>query len=296
MATVRGYIINLPEARERRQRLQSQLHQLGISQHYQWFEAQRGASSPAKRRGLSPGEDGLWRSVLQLLHQAELGQADYLHILEDDAEVSGAFWQWLTGLSTKPSQEQLLFTDMYAGASVFPGLLSALQPIRANRQQAWLGGKAYTGCTTSWLIHRAHLPLVRQRLSEAYGAMAARIPIDNLLRRLIQSGQLSARVSLPFLTSIHLGDQRHSAIQQQEDHAIHHTRLLGALLRRRLSVLHTSTDLEMLGPLLASLLGPEGLDAWLAERLVPDLQQRKALRYRLDRRLLQEPGNPQTAG
>jgi hypothetical protein len=95
MASVSGYIINLPEAVERRERLERHLHQLGIASHYTWFEAQRGADESNARRGLSPGEDGLWRSVLHLLERAELGSADYPHIVEDDVELSRQFWQWL---------------------------------------------------------------------------------------------------------------------------------------------------------------------------------------------------------
>jgi hypothetical protein len=296
MASVRGYIINLPEAEERRQRLQRHLHQLGIASHYQWFTAQRGARSSDERRGLSPGEDGLWRSVLLLLEQAELGSASYLHIVEDDAELSGAFWQWLCALDAQAPLEQILFTDMYAGASVYPGLLKALQRLRQQKGQGWLGSKAYTGCTTSWLIHRDHLAQVRQVLLKAYSQDEARIPIDNFLRRLLQSGQLRARVSLPFLTSIHLGEQRGSSIQLEETRAIQCTRMLGALLRRRLSVLHTADDLKDLGPLLEALLGADATDEWMAHQLLPALQQRKALRYRLDPRLQHEVGNPQASG
>jgi hypothetical protein len=293
MASVSGYIINLPEAVERRERLERHLHQLGIASHYTWFEAQRGADESNARRGLSPGEDGLWRSVLHLLERAELGSADYLHIVEDDVELSRQFWQWLCALAPQAPQEHILFTDMYAGCSVFTALLGVAQQIRQRQEQGWLGGQVYTGCTTSWLIHRQHLDQVHQRLLEAYNQPTTRIPIDNLLRRLLQTGHLSARISLPFLTSIHLGAQMCSSIQLEESPAVQSTRLLGTVLRRRLSVLSTAQDLLELGPLLEALLGSDNTDQWLAEVLIPHLHRQGALRYRRDPRLLVEPGNPQ---
>ncbi len=44
---------------------------------------------------------------------------------------------------------------------------------------------------------------------------------------------------------------------------------------------------------LEALLRRDNVDQWLAEELIPYLQQREALRYRLDPGLLGESGNPQ---
>jgi GR25 family glycosyltransferase involved in LPS biosynthesis len=293
MARIRGYVINLLEAAERRGRMAQQLTDLELLPHYRLFEAKRGSSSEESRRGLSQGEDGLWRSVLALLRSAPLDEADYLHILEDDAVLTQAFCNWITKLSRDSPKHQIWFTDMYAGASVYPSLYALVKKTRANEAQAWMGGKGYTGCTSSWLIHRDHIQKVHNELAYAYNNLEKRIPIDNLLRRLLQEGKLTAQISIPFLTSIHLDEQQQSSIQTQETIAVQATRVFGAILRRRLSHAQSPEDARLLGPTLAQLLPEEEINEWLAQDLIDNLKQRKALRYRYDPRLLEEKGNPQ---
>lgn len=155
MAHAFGIIISLPESKARQTRLTQHLESLDIAQHYSFFPALRGSPSAAERRGLSSGEDGLWRSVLAVLNQPQNG-ADYLHILEDDAELSPQFWQWLQQLQPHQNKDcQLLFTDMYAGATVYPKLLALTHQARkANR--------------ISWLIPQHQIPAVRRTLDHAY--------------------------------------------------------------------------------------------------------------------------------
>lgn len=291
MASVRGLIINLPEQQARRERLLSQLELLGQSASYQLLEAERGSEDPQQRRGLHRGEDGLWRSVLKAL-SSEMQAAEYLHLLEDDALLSAPFFRWLESLPADPPPAMLLFTDMYVGPANYRNLLALMRQALASKTLGWLPGTAYSGCTSSWLIHRAHLPQVRQELESHYHGAEQRIPIDNYLRRLIQNGSLSAMVALPFLTSIDLSSQRSSSIQDGENAKVLATRLFGTLLRRRLSVLRSATDLETLGPLMGELMHADQLNQWLAATvaLADDMG---VFRYRLDRRLLDEPGNPQ---
>jgi hypothetical protein len=102
-----------------------------------------------------------------------------------------------------------------------------------------------------------------------------------------------AAISLPFLTSINLAEQSSSSIQQDEDPAVNATRLFGALLLRRLSVLDQPEDFGTLGSLLSPLLDSDRVNQLLATGLIPELQKQHALHYRFDPRLLAEPGNDQ---
>lgn len=292
MEQAEGIIINLPEAKARKERLTQHLQNLGLGSKYIYFPALRGSTSAAERRSLSPGEDGLWKSVLTILKEHR-SKATYLHILEDDAELSPQFWQWLKNQTEHISNHHILFTDMYAGPTVYPKLLKLVNQARKANQISWLSGQAYTGCASSWLIPSQHQTTVYSALAQAYHNSAHRIPLDNQLRRLIADGKLKAAISLPFLTSINLAEQATSSIQQDEAAAVKATRLLGALLRRRLSVLQQPEDLEALGPLLSTLLDGASLDQWLATGLIPTLQEQQALRYRFDPRLLSEPDNDQ---
>lgn len=291
MASVRGLIINLPEQQARRERSLAQLQQLGQAASYALLEAERGCDDPLERRGLSRGEDGLWRSVLKAL-SSDLRDAEYLHLLEDDAQLSPQFFPWLASVPADPPPVMLVFTDMYVGPMNYGDLLNLMRQALASQRFGWLSGDAYSGCTSSWLIHRSHLPGVRQALESYYHGAQQRIPIDNYLRRLIQEGTLTARVSLPFLTSIDLASQRGSTIQAEEAPRVLATRLFEALLRRRLSLLQSAEDLEPLGGLIGELMTGDQINQWLAgtAKFGTNIQM---YRYRLDPRLLDEPDNPQ---
>lgn len=293
MASVRGLIINLPEQQARRERLLAQLDQLGQRPSYELLEAERGAEDARERRGLGPGEDGIWRSVLKAL-RCDLGAAEYLHLLEDDAVLSSAFFRWLEALPVDPPEVTILFTDMYAGPSIYSNLLAVKRQALQSQQLVWLSGSAYSGCLSSWLIHRSHVDQVRRELEDYYQQAEQRIPIDNYLRRLFQQGTLKAGISMPFLTSIDLPAQRNSSIQVGESARVHATRLFGSILRRRLSVLQSPQDLEGLAELIDALMSPEQLNQWL-ETTTKLAKEMDLFRYRLDPRLLGEPGNPQVA-
>ena len=93
-AIVRGRYISLPESSERRSHLERHLQDLGIADRYSWFPAVRGKAEIAATRGLGAGEWGLWQSWLNLLQeeQSQLEETyDWLHIVEDDAELSPIF-------------------------------------------------------------------------------------------------------------------------------------------------------------------------------------------------------------
>lgn len=297
MASVRGFCLNLPQQQQRRERLQRHLAGLGLPGPYTLFAARRGAVDPVERRGLSLGEDGLWRSVLDLLTQLTSGEAlagvDLIHLVEDDVELSPEFCRWVADLDFAglPQDLDLLFTDMYMGPAVFSRRWSFFESAFAENRMHWLAGSEYTGCTSSWIIPVARLPRVLRLLRQGFDR-PQRIPIDNQLRQCLQEGLLQGAISVPFLTSIDLASQAVSAIQDQSDRAVVATARVADLLRRRLSVLRDGCELEALLPLLADLVSPAQLSAHLGV-LVEAIQQDKGFQYRVDPRLFDQPGNPQ---
>jgi GR25 family glycosyltransferase involved in LPS biosynthesis len=297
VAAVRGFCINLPAQQRRRERVLQHLQSLELPGRYQLFEARCGDPDPAPRRGLSRGEDGLWRSVLALLEQllqpGALEDVDLVHILEDDVELSPQFCRWLGALDLSALRDDLdlLFTDMYAGPTVFPNRHAFFEDAFATNQLRWLAGNEYTGCTSSWLIPAGRLQRVQALLQGAY-AQPRPIPIDNLLRQLLLAGELQGVISVPFLTSIDLQSQALSAIQDQSEQAVAVTARVADRLRRHLSVLRQPDDLADLLPLLAQLLPAERLSAHLGQ-LVAAVQAERGFKYSYDPRLLDQAGNPQ---
>lgn len=294
MATLEGRIISLPEAKSRRDAITQNLASLGQTNAYKFFTAIRGSDNHHNRQGLSKGEHGLWKSVLTILGNSAKIKSDYIHILEDDSTLSNDFFQWAKHLPKESSNTHIYFTDMWVGKQNFYDLKKLAEKAKKENTTISITDKSYSGCTSSWLIHKEHIPYVRKLVENEFSTMnTTRIPLDNFIRRLVHSGELNVKVSLPFLTSIELKEQYNSSIQTTLSKSILATRLFECLLRRRLSVLSESKDLDILSSILNDLMNADEIDNWLTDSLIPYLEAQKKYRYFVDTRLAEEPGNEQ---
>ncbi|MAH57971.1 MAG: hypothetical protein CMN91_05985, partial [Synechococcus sp. ARS1019] len=244
MAVIRGRYISLAESLERRSRLEQHLQELGVQERYSWFPAVHGDTETAAARGLRPGEWGLWQSWLQLLKE-ELTHTqssyDWLHIVEDDAELSGHFLAFCDHLREGQPTFDLLFTDMYVNPSIHRSFAEEHQRLE-TLGQIQLKTDLYTGCTSSVLIHRQRIPLVLSRLQECLSGSRSLLPLDNQLLRLFHDKQLNFARTAPFITGVQRNSISESTIQQRnQDHrSVVVTQQICANLRRQLSVLETS--------------------------------------------------------
>ena len=125
MANIRGFYVNLDHCEERRQRLERNLKRLEIAQRYERFPAISGDEQNAKVRGMNAGEFGIWQTWLELLRNVSTTATsdwDYLHVLEDDAEISSQFIDFCDQLSGSEPVFHLLVTDMYVNPSIYRAL------------------------------------------------------------------------------------------------------------------------------------------------------------------------------
>ncbi|MCB4378580.1 glycosyltransferase family 25 protein [Synechococcus sp. MU1650] len=296
MASIEGRIISLIEAKSRQQNIYNNLKSLKQFHNYQFFTAIRGSDRKLERRGLSKGEHGLWQSVLSILDDTKNIKGNYIHLLEDDAVISDQFFRWAENLPVKAGTAHIYFTDMWVGKQNFSQLKSISTEAKKSNKIFLVKDKGYSGCTSSWLIHKDHIPHVRSLLKHGFQeASRARIPIDNFIRSLIYKGQIRVKISLPFLTSICLKDQYKSSIQDSSTESILATRLFECFLRRRLSVLSRPQDLKALQYVLNAFMTTNEIDDWIEEILIPFFERNNKYRYTLDTRLAGEPRNEQSS-
>ena len=304
MTQLKGVFINLDDQRERRSRLEQHLGQLGLEGRYQRFSAVRGDPDRARERGLNPGEFGLWQSWLDLLQSASASEAfDYLHIVEDDVELSREFVVFSEGLNPDGGAFDLLVTDMYVNPSIHRAL--ALQHDQQRRQRVIdVRSDLYTGCLASVLIHRQRIGPVLEQLKQPFEATYRLLPLDNALRQLQQQSKLRIARTLPFLTGVQPDSITRSSIQprRQQDAEVLLTQRICSNLRRQLSVLCHNKLTAELADLLEQLAKTRGPDqGWstrigISQTLMDLADQQDLLRFASDPRLFDQPDNPQQAG
>ena len=302
MASIRGRYISLTSSAARRSRLEGQLQTLGISERYRWFPAICGDDKASAARGLKAGEWGLLPSWIQLLKEEikQPDQSDWLHIIEDDVELSNHFWLFCQRLKPGIPKFDLLFTDMYANPSIYRALCTQHQQLQAIGK-IHLKNDLYSGCTASVLIHRKRIPAVLQRLETCSETRRPLLPIDNQLRNFFSKNQLSFRRTAPFITGVRPESIENSTIQDRnrQDHSIVVTQKICRNLRRQLSILNTGDPCIELIELFHHLTQKCEHDrkASFAKRITMQLielsEQQGLLRYTVQPRLRGEPDNQQ---
>ena len=301
MVRVRGLFINLDEAAERRDQISGHLQELGLGQTYSRFPACRSDPAEAAARNLHVGELGLWKSWLALLEEqidaAEANEFDYLHILEDDAELSSLLPIFLQGLGAERSDFDLLFTEMYVTPEIWLHLKNQVETIRRSNSVI-LHRDRYNGCASSVLIPRTRIRLIEQTIRRQIESSAALLPFDNCLRLLKHNRQLSLACTMPFLSAVRLSGIGMSTIQINVDqnNPLRLTQELNALLRRDLSVLGDAASSEAVMRIvreLAQATQCQDFSRQLVEAAVRIAIDQSLMRYRVDPRLKGQPDNPQ---
>ena len=96
MAKIKGFYINLEAEKEREKILIKELSEKGRLEVYSRFSAIEGDKAGAEEKGLSKGEDGLWKSWIKLLENVKTDEKnfDYIHIIEDDVIISDEFYKF----------------------------------------------------------------------------------------------------------------------------------------------------------------------------------------------------------
>ena len=303
MAVIRGRYISLSSSQQRRQRLEQHLQTLGVQEQYSWFPAVRGDAKAAAARGLRAGEWGLWQSWLNLLQEELRRQGssyDWLHILEDDAELSRHFLMFSQQLKPAPPAFDLLFTDMYVNPSIHRSLSKDHKRLLA-KGEIQFKTDLYTGCTASVLIHRTSISTVLRQLTACLEGKRALLPLDNQLRRLFHERKLRFARTAPFITGVQFEGIAESTIQEreQQDQSVLLTQQICSNLRRQLSVLNSGEPTGELIELMHRLAQDHGrpsrdeLTRTITLQLMHLAEQRGLLRYGVQLRLQGEPDNEQ---
>ena len=303
MAKIWGCYVNLDRCEERRQRLERNLKELGIAQRYERFRAISGDEQNARDRGLNAGEFGIWQTWLELLSNistATTSEWDYLHVLEDDAEISSQFIDFCDQLSGSEPVFDLLVTDMYVNPSIHRTLAEQHDQMK-RRDAIKILRDVYSGCLSSVMIHRDRVTSVQRMLEDVWTQPGQLLPLDNTLRRLLHEKRLSIARTAPFLTSVREEDVLQSSIQPRQNQLVEVvlTQALCTHLRRQLSTLDDNEDLASISHLLIQLSDAKNSNQsrrtrrLLTKQMLRIAENESLLMYARDQRLDAEPDNDQ---
>jgi hypothetical protein len=206
IAMYAGYFVNLDRSATRRTVLTRHLADMGAIARYQRFEAVDGpAVAHAYDTALQPGALGIWLTHERLV-QGYRSPDLHLHIIEDDVLFCQSTVTELDNILQHAEAElgpwDLLFTEIFVPVSreIIQLFATAVETYSQSGAYSLLDLRELTFAgATSMVINKASISKVASLIS---GQWALGIPIDLYLRRLVNEGQLRARVVVPFLTTI----------------------------------------------------------------------------------------------
>jgi hypothetical protein len=201
---IEGVFINLDRSPERRAEMERQIAQIELPYPLRRLAGVDGERQPVGPPPLRAGQYGCWLSHLKALEQS-IGQDHHLHIMEDDALIS-------TALPILPEVVQSLDSGsagewdiLYLDATVVEALdmCQVFGWAKTARDDGTVRVRAIPQVFTIYGLHSYVINSARKAfiLDFLKRHMAQGKAIDNVMAYGIQSGQLRAFMTTPFMTA-----------------------------------------------------------------------------------------------
>jgi len=244
----RGYFINLDRSEQRRRDIETQLQRLGLAGFYERFAAVDGRSlEPGTFKGRRiAGEAGCFHSHLRVL-EAGRRHGTHVHVIEDDVVLGRSLATTLASVIDRGllARYDLVYTDTLVPFK--PGLIR--QYLRMCEQSASAADRvqlvnlrgSFISCHASYLVNRESLEKVIALLA-GHARDGISLPVDLLVRNLVNDGVLNAAVTLPFLTAVRLDQTLATTIQGEYEAAV--SVMLHNLLRNQFFVDRDDAEFE----------------------------------------------------
>jgi hypothetical protein len=201
---IEGVFINLDRSPERRAEMERQIAEIELPYPLRRLAGVDGERQPVGPPPLRAGQYGCWLSHLKALEQS-IGQDHHLHIMEDDALIS-------TALPILPEVVQSLDSGsagewdiLYLDATVVEALdmCQVFGWAKTARDDGTVRVRAIPQVFTIYGLHSYVINSARKAfiLDFLKRHMAQGKAIDNVMAYGIQSGQLRAFMTTPFMTA-----------------------------------------------------------------------------------------------
>jgi hypothetical protein len=244
MNIVDGYYINLDASIERKDLLVRHLSSLGLEYCYKRFPALTPSLEEREHlRGLrTVGELGIWKSFVALLSNIPLNEdlPEFVHIIEDDIRLNANFPRIMLNLfnfignDANFKKVDLIFLDYTLDTYLFEMVL-AQQSANSLGYYQFLDGSFYLACLSSFLVRRSSIPLILEHLGGILNSQSVLLPIDIMLRKILENGYLNAQLLFPLISAPAWDLAKISTIQDPEEFNVYRSMLAYLLLKICLS-------------------------------------------------------------
>jgi len=217
----RGFYINLDRSTERRLVLEQRLKELGLQDRYQRFPAVLGSLWHKPEHRLRAGEVGCFMSHLEVL-KACTQDGMHCHVLEDDVLLSAALGPTLQAMMSSSSFDNwdVVVTDTLVPADIplvrqYRRAYEQFEQGRAKDHIAFriLDGKSsYRAIMASVIYNARSIPKIIEFYEQGVAA-GYPVPIDILLRRLVQAGKVRLGILFPFVTSVQFEEVTNTTLE-----------------------------------------------------------------------------------
>jgi len=237
-----GFYVNLDRSTARRTAIESRLAALGVAHAYSRFAAIDGHGIAGPAGKLSPGALGCFASHVGALRQA-IGAGTHVHVLEDDVLLAPELIPALKAMLARRVLEEfdILYTDVFVPVDSHTMMIyerERRQIVQAEPQTRTetcrgvrvvdLRGRAWASLS-SYLVAGRSVEKVVELLDCELRAGPG-MPVDLMMRKLVNAGTLRAGCTLPFLTTLDLTLDLDSTIRSSAG-AEQRSRLASSLVR-----------------------------------------------------------------
>lgn len=204
---MKGLYINLDACVDRRRQLEQALNATGLdASTYARLAAVTASGTEAEfKRGLnSPGELGLWKSMISALRWIATGPFEaVVHVVEDDATFSASIpsaIQLATGLMLhNPAFQRvdLIFLDYFLDRQLCAAVSAPMPETEHSSIRFLKASKAYLGTTGSFLVRRSSAGYLSKVLERILATAEPLLAVDIVLRSLLQLGAIEGLLLAP---------------------------------------------------------------------------------------------------
>jgi Glycosyltransferase family 25 (LPS biosynthesis protein) len=201
---IEGVFINLDRSPERRAEMERQIADIELPYPLRRLAGVDGQGQPSGLPPLNGGQYGCWLSHLKALEQS-IGREHHIHIMEDDALISSALPILPDVVQSLDSGSAGEWEILYLDATVLE-ILDMCQIFgwsKTARDDSTVRVRALPQVFTIYGLHSYVINSARKAfvLDFLKRHMAQARPIDNVMAYGIQSGQLRAFMTTPFMTA-----------------------------------------------------------------------------------------------
>ena len=218
-----GFYINLDTSLDRRKSLERHLESLKLKKNFKRFKALRPKSCEDLCGLKTPGEYGIWLSILSLLKEISIQNEDgFIHIIEDDFRFNERkikrLYEVLEILGN--TNHEILFLDYMINLPLLNLInlhIRYKEEFGEEKEIFYPAKDYYYSCMSSFLIRKSSTKMIFEILNRVFINLKSEkrlIPIDMALKRLLKNGVFKGSILVPPLGAPDWELDKNSTIQK----------------------------------------------------------------------------------